>query len=366
MAKETWFRLYVEWAFDPKIQSLDFETQRHHLMVLCLKKNGDLEKFSGKTLENIIGCALRVSPKKLGKIKKSLIEATLINENWEPNGWDDRQYISDEDPTHKERQRRYRERKTKSDRSQVRHGDDEVTESDGSKVCHGDGKMTESDGSQVRHGDDQIQIQKQIQNNPPTPQGGDGAVGPEEGGLDFGTKQPAQSKTRPIKIKPGEYPAEFEAIWASYGGEGSKGTKGDACAAYRARGKEGWEPEEIAQAVKTYAEHCAKNRRYIQHLSTLLGKPKGIDTPRFAEWINGPGDMESPAPGPKLKTPEELEAYLKASQGRLTREMDDELVRALVIESKGLKSLMETLEAGGLGYIYSRYQRMSRELSHAV
>lgn len=114
-----WFRLYSEFATDPKVQALSEVLQRRYIMLLCLKSNGDLDSVTDRN-ENvtlkIISTALRVTEKELQETKKELIEFGFIDDVWNINSWDKRQYISDlKDPTNKERQQRYRENKRNND-----------------------------------------------------------------------------------------------------------------------------------------------------------------------------------------------------------------------------------------------------------
>jgi len=86
-----WFRMYAEFAFDPKIQSMGETLQRRYAMFLCLKCNGDIPGLTDETA----ACALRISLNDLLETKKMLISIGLICENFEINNWDKRQYRSD-------------------------------------------------------------------------------------------------------------------------------------------------------------------------------------------------------------------------------------------------------------------------------
>lgn len=122
-----WFRMYAEFATDPDVQTLAFEDQRHYLVILCLKCNGTLDKEypSPERRLQVIRRTLGLSAEASDECKRRLTEAGLIDLQWQPLGWDSRQFVSDSSA---ERTREWRERK--------RHGDVTVT--------------------------DQIQIQKQI------------------------------------------------------------------------------------------------------------------------------------------------------------------------------------------------------------
>ncbi len=65
-----WFRLYSEFATDPKVQSMTEAMQRRFVMLMCLRCNEDLEKLS----DDEIAFALRISLDELDKTKTALTE----------------------------------------------------------------------------------------------------------------------------------------------------------------------------------------------------------------------------------------------------------------------------------------------------
>lgn len=91
-----WFRLYVEFATDPVIQSLAFEDQRHYVVLLCLKCSGVIDRdISKSNRERIIMRGLGLDPSSATEAKRRLREVGLIDENWQPKGWEKRQFKSD-------------------------------------------------------------------------------------------------------------------------------------------------------------------------------------------------------------------------------------------------------------------------------
>ncbi len=105
--KNPWFRLYAEFAFDPKIQSMSETLQRRFVMLLCLKCNDDLRCITKDEL-----CfALRIPEEELEKTKVSFIEKGFIDESWDIIKWNKRQYISDNST---ERSRKHRALKKKA------------------------------------------------------------------------------------------------------------------------------------------------------------------------------------------------------------------------------------------------------------
>jgi hypothetical protein len=99
-----WFRMYSEFATDPKVQMLSESDQRRYLMLLCLRCcNGDV------TLQDA-ECAfqLRISETDYATTKAVLVARGLIDEANHPTAWDRRQYVSD---TSKQRVSKHREKK---------------------------------------------------------------------------------------------------------------------------------------------------------------------------------------------------------------------------------------------------------------
>lgn len=104
-----WFRLYHEFISDPVIRLLAFEDQRHYIFVLCMKARGDLDKLypSDAVRAKAIEAQLGLTPIFADEVRRRLIEVGLIDEQWQPHGWDRRQMRSDSSA---DRARRYRER----------------------------------------------------------------------------------------------------------------------------------------------------------------------------------------------------------------------------------------------------------------
>jgi hypothetical protein len=117
-----WFRMYAEVAGDPVIQSLAFEDQRHYFILLCLKCNGTLDrKIAPDHRERIITRGLGLDHVVAAEVKRRLAEVGLIDQKWQPKGWDKRQYQSD---VSTDRVRKYRNNKdtgnvTETDRETV-------------------------------------------------------------------------------------------------------------------------------------------------------------------------------------------------------------------------------------------------------
>lgn len=104
-----WFRMYSSFASDPVIQSLSFEDQRHYAVVLCMKCDGLLDrKVAPRVRERLIAGGLGLDPVAAQEAKRRLMEVGLLQKNWQPKGWEKRQYQSD---VSTERVRKYRKTK---------------------------------------------------------------------------------------------------------------------------------------------------------------------------------------------------------------------------------------------------------------
>jgi len=102
-----WFRMYSEFATDPKIQMLGEVEQRRYLMLLCLKScNGDV------TLQDEeVAFQLRISNEEYASTKSVLMLKGLIDESNVPTAWDKRQFVSDSSAA---RVAKHREKKKRS------------------------------------------------------------------------------------------------------------------------------------------------------------------------------------------------------------------------------------------------------------
>lgn len=91
MSDNRWFRMYHEFATDPKVQMLSEADQRRYIMLLCLRCcNGDV------TLHNeTVTFQLRISNEQWAATKAVLLDRGLIDEDNKPTAWAKRQYVSD-------------------------------------------------------------------------------------------------------------------------------------------------------------------------------------------------------------------------------------------------------------------------------
>ena len=104
-----WFRMYTEAVDDPKLRLLAFEDRWHFIAVLCCKGQGIIDG-GPELLDRMLAVKLGVQARELDEIKRRLMEVGLVDDCWQPTSWGKRQFVSDQDPTNAERQKRYRER----------------------------------------------------------------------------------------------------------------------------------------------------------------------------------------------------------------------------------------------------------------
>ncbi len=86
-----WFRLYSEFAHDPKIQMLSEAMQRRYVMLMCLRCSEVLETLH----ETEIAFQLRLSTSELDETKDLFISKNFIDKHWNLLNWDKRQFVSD-------------------------------------------------------------------------------------------------------------------------------------------------------------------------------------------------------------------------------------------------------------------------------
>lgn len=121
MAGMPWLRLYTETVDNAKLRVLAFEDRWHFVALLCVKGQG--VNFEGENFERFLAVKLGLQMRELDEVKRRLMSAELIDAQWQPLGWDDRQFASDNGA---ERMRKHREKKKLADgdvtvTSRVRH-----------------------------------------------------------------------------------------------------------------------------------------------------------------------------------------------------------------------------------------------------
>jgi hypothetical protein len=86
-----WFRMYSEFASDPKVQSMPEVMQRRLVMLLCLRCSNTLVTLQ----DDEVAFALRISETELAESKVLFMRKGFVNDDWEIMNWDKRQFVSD-------------------------------------------------------------------------------------------------------------------------------------------------------------------------------------------------------------------------------------------------------------------------------
>lgn len=106
-----WFRMYGEFANDPKVQMMSEAMQRRLVMILCLRcSNGDVT-LHDVTPDVAVSFQLRISMDEVAETKALFMARGFIDEDWNIVNWEKRQYVSDSSA---ERVRRFRDSRKKA------------------------------------------------------------------------------------------------------------------------------------------------------------------------------------------------------------------------------------------------------------
>ena len=104
-----WFRMYHEFASDPKVQSMTEAMQRRLVMLLCLRCSNTLVTLQ----DDEIAFSMRIDDAALADTKLLFLRKGFINEAWEIVQWDKRQFVSDSSAA---RVARHREKKREEEK----------------------------------------------------------------------------------------------------------------------------------------------------------------------------------------------------------------------------------------------------------
>ena len=87
----SWFRLYAEFATDPKVQMMSEANQRRFIMLLCLRcSNSDVTLHDEE-----VAFQLRISNEEWAQTKALFMSKNMIEEDNTPAAWEKRQFVSD-------------------------------------------------------------------------------------------------------------------------------------------------------------------------------------------------------------------------------------------------------------------------------
>lgn len=99
-----WFRMYAEFAHDPKVQMLSEAMQRRLTMLLCLRCSNDLVTLQDEG----VAFQLRISLEDVAETKAVFVSKGFIDDAWNLTNWDKRQFVSD---SSYERVKRHRDKR---------------------------------------------------------------------------------------------------------------------------------------------------------------------------------------------------------------------------------------------------------------
>lgn len=135
MSELPWFRLYADAIDNVKLRMLAFEDRWHFVALCCCKRQGLLDKSDDPNFDRMLAIKLGVAELDLQEIKRRLMEVDLIDDQFQPVGWADRQFESDSSTA---RVRKYRakqkKRSTKQECNVSVTGQDTDTDTDTDKT----------------------------------------------------------------------------------------------------------------------------------------------------------------------------------------------------------------------------------------
>ena len=106
--------MYAEAVDNAKLRMLAFEDRWHYVAILCCKAQGVL-KGEPAMRERVLCIKLGLQPRDLSELKRRLSDVRLIDDQFEPVGWDKRQFQGDHSGA--DRMRKYRENNKKESRN---------------------------------------------------------------------------------------------------------------------------------------------------------------------------------------------------------------------------------------------------------
>lgn len=101
-----WFRLYSEFAHDPKVQMMSEAMQRRYIMLMCMRCNGDVTLHDDE-----VAFHLRISTEDWAQTKELFIKKGFIDSELNLLNWEKRQFKTDSGSSSADRVRRHREKK---------------------------------------------------------------------------------------------------------------------------------------------------------------------------------------------------------------------------------------------------------------
>ena len=86
-----WFRMYAEFAHDPKVQMMTETMQRRYMMIMCMRCSNTLVTLH----ETEVAFHLRISNEELTETKDLFVSKWFIDAKWNLLNWEKRQFVSD-------------------------------------------------------------------------------------------------------------------------------------------------------------------------------------------------------------------------------------------------------------------------------
>lgn len=124
-----WFRMYAEFANDPKVQMMSEADQRRFVMLLCMRCGND-----GVTLhDEEVAFQLRISTEEWAATKTLFLSKGLIGDDNLPTAWDRRQFVSDSSAARVRKHREKRKQEAKRARNVTATPPDTDTDTDKEK-----------------------------------------------------------------------------------------------------------------------------------------------------------------------------------------------------------------------------------------
>lgn len=109
-----WFRLYSEFAHDPKVQMMSEAMQRRYIMLMCMRCNGDVTLHDDE-----VAFHLRISDEDWAQTKELFIKKGFIDSELNLLNWEKRQFKKDSTTSSAERVRKHREKKKQAGNGDV-------------------------------------------------------------------------------------------------------------------------------------------------------------------------------------------------------------------------------------------------------
>lgn len=242
-----WFRLYAEFATDPKVQMMPEVMQRRYVMLMCMQCGNVIETFHETERDSTIAFHLRITETEWQATKSLFIAKGFVNDKCELLNWSKRQFDSDSSTA---RVRAYREKK----KAEQQEGETDVK-----RFSNAPDTDTDTDTESKNK-----------------PIGASASDTPNDSDPDCADPEKPKAK------KP-EYPDWFENLWQHYPLRSGGNDKRKAFHAANARIKSGKDPDYLIASVHRYAQFVRANgnwgTQYVMQAATFLGPGEHIDNP---------------------------------------------------------------------------------------